>query len=104
MCDVPYHEAVSLLMYASLRTWPDISFAVQTVLRFSTKPGPAHWEAIKRIFCYLKDTIKLWLLFGRGNRDLTGYAVADGSMAEDCHTISGYTFLLHGGAVLWSAK
>jgi hypothetical protein len=104
MCDVPYHEAVGSLMYASLGTQPDILFAVQTVSCFSTKPGPAHWEAVKRIFCYLKGTIELWLSFGRGSRDLTGYADADGSMAEDCHAISGYAFLLHSGAVSWSAK
>jgi hypothetical protein len=104
MCDVPYHEAVGSLMYASLGTRPDITFAVQTVLYFSTKPGPAHWEAIKRIFCYLKGMIELWLSFWRGSCDLTGYANANGSMAEDLHAISGYAFLLHGGAVLWCAK
>jgi hypothetical protein len=71
---------------------------------FLHQTGPAHWEAIKRIFCYLKGTIELWLLFGRGSRDLTGYADVDGSMAEDHHAISGYTFLLHSGTVLWSAK
>ena len=36
--------------------------------------------------------------------DLTGYADTDGSMAEDRHAISGYTFLIHGGAISWSAK
>ena len=50
MCDVPYHEAVGSLMYAALRTGPDIAFAVRTVSRFSTKPGIMHWEAVKRIF------------------------------------------------------
>ena len=33
-----------------------------------------------------------------------GYADADGSMAEDQHTISGYAFIIHRGAVSWSAK
>ena len=37
-------------------------------------------------------------------RELRGYADADGSMAEDRHTISGYAFLLHRGAVSWAAK
>ena len=33
-----------------------------------------------------------------------GYADADGSMAGDWHAISGYGFIIHGGAVSWSAK
>jgi hypothetical protein len=42
MRDVPYHKAVRSLMYASLGTHPDISFAIQTLLHFSTKPGVSH--------------------------------------------------------------
>ena len=68
------------------------------------KPGPIHWEAVKRIFRYLKGTMELWLLYGMSKMDLTGYTDADGSMAEDRHAISGYAFLIHGGAVSWSAK
>jgi hypothetical protein len=64
MCDVLYHEAVGSLMYASLGTRLDISFAVQTLSHFSTKPGLAHWEAVKQVFCYLKGTADLWLLYG----------------------------------------
>jgi hypothetical protein len=104
MRNTPYHEAVGSLMYASLGTHPDISFAVQTVSRFSTKAGPAHWDAIKHIFHYLKGTNHLWLSYGLSREDLTGFADADGNMAEDRHAISGYAFLLHGGAVSWSAK
>jgi len=36
--------------------------------------------------------------------ELRGYADADGSMAEDRHAISSYAFVVHGGAVSWSAK
>ena len=104
MCDVPYHEAVGSLMYATLGTCPDIAFAIQTVLHFSTKPEPVHWKAIKRIFQYLKDTIKLWLSYGMTKMDMTGYTDADGSMAKNRHAISEYAFLIHGGAICWSAK
>jgi hypothetical protein len=99
MCDVPYHEAVGSLMYASLGMHLDISFAVQTVSHFSKKPGPVHWEAVKQIFRYLKGMRDLWLLFGHVKIDLAWYADADGSMAEDRHTIFGYAFIIHGGAV-----
>src|ERR1700678_272432 len=101
MRDIPYHEAVGSLMYASLGTRPDISFAVQTVSRFSLKPGTAHWEAVKRIFRYLKGTRDLWLSYGDKVRELEEYADADGSMAEDRKAISGYAFLI---TVSWSAK
>ena len=104
MRNVPYREAVGLLMYAALGTRPDIAFAVQTVSCFSIRPGIAHWEAVKKIFRYLKGTKNLWLTYGGGKKEVIGYADADGSMAEDRHVISGYTFLLNGGAVSWSAK
>src|ERR1700678_1194625 len=61
MRNIPYHKAVGSLMYATLGTRPDICFAVQTVSRFNSKPGLAHWEAVKRIFRYLKGTKELWL-------------------------------------------
>ncbi len=67
-------------------------------------PGEAHWEAVKRIFRYLKGSADLWLAYGGEARELTGYADADGSMAEDRHAISGYAFILNGGAISWSAK
>ena len=54
MCDVPYHEAVGSLMDTALGTCPDIAYAVQTVSHFTSKPGLDHWEAVKRIFWYLK--------------------------------------------------
>jgi hypothetical protein len=38
MHNVPYHKAVGSAMYASLGTWPDILFAIQTISCFSTKP------------------------------------------------------------------
>ena len=47
MRNVPYHEAVGSLMYATIGTQPDIFFAMQTVSRFNSKPGLAHWEAVK---------------------------------------------------------
>jgi hypothetical protein len=39
-----------------------------------------------------------------GSSQLLGYANADGSMAEDRRAVSGYTFMIHGSTVSWSAK
>jgi hypothetical protein len=104
MCNIPYHKAVGFLMYASLGTCLDITYAVQTLSHFTTEPRLAHWEAIKHIFCYLKGTKDLWLLYEGKRGNLISYVDADGNMAEDCHVISGYAFLLYSGAVLWTTK
>ena len=104
MRDVPYHEAIGSLMYASLGTRPDITFAVQMLSRFATNPGSAHWDAVKRVFRYLKGTRKLWLSYGGKDGELEGYADADGSMMEDRKAISGYAFIVNGGAISWSTK
>jgi Reverse transcriptase (RNA-dependent DNA polymerase) len=104
MHDVPYREAIGTLNWAALSTCPDIAFAVATMVCFALNPGPVHWEAIKRIFRYLAGTCDLWLLYGESKHTLEGYANADGSMAEDRHTITGYAFLVDGGAVSWSSK
>ena len=104
MRDVPYREAVGALNWAALATRPDISFAVSTVARFASNPGPAHWEAVKRIYHYLAGTRDLWLSYGEARRTLTGYTDADGSMAGDRRAISGYAFLIDGGAISWSSK
>ncbi|KDR64888.1 hypothetical protein GALMADRAFT_82558 [Galerina marginata CBS 339.88] len=104
MRDIPYHEAVGSLMYASLGTRPDITYAVQAVSRFASKPGIAHWDAVKRIFRYLNGSKNLWLSYGGQRKELVGFADADGNMAEDRHAISGYAFILHGGAISWTTK
>jgi len=104
MQNIPYHEAVGSLMYATLGTPLDICFAIQTASRFNSKPRPPHWEAVKRIFKYLKGTKELWLGYRGQAKELMGYADADGSMGEDQKAISRYAFMINSRAVLWSAK
>ena len=49
---VPYREAIGSLMYASVSTRPDITFAVSTLSQFLDNPGDIHWEAVKRVLFY----------------------------------------------------
>lgn len=104
MARIPYQEAVGSLMYAAIATRPDIAFAVQVLSKFSKNPGEEHWEAVKRVFRYLKGMRELWLTFGGRGDVLEGFADADGNMAEDRHATSGFAFIINGGAISWSAK
>ena len=104
MMNVPYREAVGSLMYAAMGTRPDIAFATSTVAQFSKNPGWAHWEAVKRIFHYLLGTKTLELTYEGDQRGLEGYVDADGASQEHRRAISGYVFMVDGGAVSWSSK
>ncbi len=104
MHDVPYHEAVSTLNLATLATCLDIAFTITTVVHFGANPGPAYWEAIKWIFHYLASTCDLCLSYSETWHVLEGYTDTDSSMAKDQCAISGYMFLIDGGAMLWSSK
>ncbi|THH12624.1 hypothetical protein EUX98_g9795 [Antrodiella citrinella] len=91
-------------MYASVATRPDITYAVSLLSRFSEKPGIAHWNAVKRVYAYLKGTKDWWLTLGGDDKSpAIGYSDADGMSNPDRHAISGYAFLI-GGAVSWSSK
>jgi hypothetical protein len=83
MCDIPYQEAISTLNWAMLAIHPDIAYAVLTVACFIANPGPAHWDAVKQIFCYLKGICNLWLTYGEASSPLEGYIDMDGSISED---------------------
>jgi hypothetical protein len=104
MCDKPYRKAVSALNWAALTTRADIAFAVATIARFASNPGIPHWEAVKQIFHYLNGMCDLWLTYGETSQVLEGYADADGSMGKDRRAITGYAFLIDGGAISWSSK
>jgi hypothetical protein len=44
------------------------------------------------------------LTYGGERHDLEGYSDADGGTQEDRYAISGYTFLIDGGAIAWSSR
>jgi hypothetical protein len=104
MKNVPYREAVGSLMYAAMGTRPDIAFATSTVAQFLENPGWPHWGAVKRIFRYLKGSRNVSLVYGGQKDDLRGWSDADGASQEHRRAISGYVFMVDGGAVSWCSK
>lgn len=105
MRDKPYLEALGALQYVSVATRPDITFAVGQLAQFGRNPGLAHWNALKRVYQYLKGTADVWLVLGGSeDNEIVGYSDADGMSTEGCRAISGYVFMLNGGAVSWSSK
>ena len=68
MSRVPYASA----MYAMVYTRPDLAHAVSVVSRFMGESGKEHWQAVKRIFCYLRGTSDVGFIYG-GDTDETPF-------------------------------
>jgi hypothetical protein len=101
---VPYRETVGSPMWAAIATRPDIAYPTGVLSKFLDKPGPAHWEADKRVFRYLQGTKHWRLTYGAGKKGLEGFSDSDGMSEENRRAISGYAFLIDGGAISWSSK
>ena len=59
---------------------------------------------MKRVFWYLLGTCKLSLVYGGARKDLEGFVDADGATQEHRRAITGFVFLIDGGAVSWSSR
>ncbi|CAM8885396.1 unnamed protein product [Rhodiola kirilowii] len=78
MFRVPYSGAVGSLMYAMIYIRHDIAHAVSVVSRFMGQPGKEHWQAVKRIFRYLRGTSVVGLIYGSDSQCLVaGYTDSD---------------------------
>jgi Reverse transcriptase (RNA-dependent DNA polymerase) len=104
MCKVPYREAIGSLMYVALGTRPYILFTISFLAQFMQNPGRPHWEAVKRVFRYLKGTKDVPLVIGGSRKGLEAFSDADWASQEHRHSISRYVFMIDGGAVSWSSK
>lgn len=100
-----YQSAVGSLLYLSIVTRPDITYAVSNVAKFCAKPTKQHWVAVKRIFRYLKGTQKYGLLYSKKDFKCVGFSDADwGGDLDDRKSTSGYMFQVGGTAISWRSK
>ncbi|CAI7774108.1 unnamed protein product, partial [Closterium sp. NIES-54] len=99
----PYPELVGCLMYLMTCTRPDLAYPLIILARYVAprRHRPEHWEAAKRVLCYLCSTSGMGLVLGgRGPFVLTGHE--DTSWVDDLamqRSSQGYTFSLGCGSV-----
>nr|GEW63199.1 retrovirus-related Pol polyprotein from transposon TNT 1-94 [Tanacetum cinerariifolium] len=105
MSRVPYALAVESLMFAMICTRPNIVHAVGVVSRYMTEPGREHWEAVKRIFRYIKGTSDVALCFGDSDLIVKGYVDSDyAGDLDGSKSTAGYLFTLSGRTISWVSK
>ena len=60
-----YCTFLGKMMYAYVTCRPDIGYAITTMSKFSTKPSKLHYELLKGIVKYLRETKDLRIKFTR---------------------------------------
>jgi hypothetical protein len=88
-------------MYTAIGTYPDIAFAVQSLSQFTLHSSFKHITAPHYIFCYLKRTVDLGIIYKSSDSPtLIRYLDADcGSGLVNQRSIFGYIYTLAEGAI-----
>ena len=102
---ISYPLAVGSLMHAMVCTRPYIAHVIEVVSRYFSNHDKKHWNAVKWILRYLKETSKLCLCFSNGKTMLDEYTNAD--MTGDLNNrkfTSEYLMIFTREAVSWQSK
>jgi transposase InsO family protein len=102
-----YQSAIGCLMYAMIQTRPDLAFSVSALSRFSHNPGPAHWNAVQRVFRYLSKTRNLGITYkGQPGQLVNIHGYSDADYAGDISTrksTTGFVFFMADGPISWKS-
>ena len=105
-----YQSMIGSLIYASLGTRPDITFAVAALSKYNASPLTTHMTAAIRVIRYLKTTSKMKLHFPQEQKQvkesiLEGFTDSDWAGCKTTRkSIGGHIFLVNGTPVSWQAK
>ncbi|KAI3728603.1 hypothetical protein L6452_17241 [Arctium lappa] len=100
-----YRSMIASLMYL-IASRPDIMFPVCVCARFQVRPKQSHYQAVKRIFRYLKGQPRLGLWYPHDSSfDLLAYSDSDlGGANLDRKSTSGGCQFLGARLVSWQCK
>jgi 1,2-phenylacetyl-CoA epoxidase PaaB subunit len=120
--DKPFSSLVGALLYIAVSTRPDVSFAVNKLAKFLTRPAEQHWLAAVQVLGYLVKTKNKGIKLGWGGGEgghymfdndervdqipaLFGFSDSDWANDTDYRkSVSGGIVLLKNSVVAWSSK
>jgi hypothetical protein len=83
-----------------------VALAFSLMSRYQSKPGVSHWNVVKGILKYLRNTKDMVLVYGGSEEELSIKGYVDASFdtdPDDSKSQTGYVFMLNGGAVSWKS-
>lgn len=105
--NVPYREAVGSLIFLSIVSRSDITYAINSVSKYLNNHNADHWRAVKKIFQYVAGTFNYSIEYqsDRNESELTGFS--DAYYASDVETrrsTTGYLFNLGNRPITWTSQ
>lgn len=103
---IPYRQAVGSLMYLTSATRPDLMYAVSAVSEKLDSPTLNSWNAVRRIYKYLRGTTDYGLFYkATTHEELRVYS--DSDFAGDVtirRSRTGVISMLSGAAISWTSR
>ena len=105
MKTIPYSPIVGSLMYAQVRTRPNIAFVVGVLGRYFSDLSQSHWKVAKKFLRYIQGIKDLMLTYQRTDTlKVVGSSDFDyADCVDDKKSTSSYTFMMVEGVVLWKS-
>ncbi len=93
------------LMYVMLKIRFDITYSISMINRYVFNFTQTHWQTIKRIFRYLRDTYQMKLIFRENLRRLKDYTNSNWANDQDIKRfIFEYVFNVNNEIINWFSK
>ncbi|KAL0303095.1 UNVERIFIED_CONTAM: Retrovirus-related Pol polyprotein from transposon TNT 1-94, partial [Sesamum radiatum] len=107
MENIPYSNAIRLVMYLMICTRPDIVYVVSCLSRYMSNGGPLHWEALKWLLRYLNGSINSGIKFSKYSKGVNLVEYVDSNYANDRDSrksTTSYVFTLCGSCISWKSQ
>jgi hypothetical protein len=102
---INYQSIVKSLMYIMLKTRFDIKYFISIINRYVFNFIQIHWQTIKRIFRYLRETYQMKLMFRETIKLLKNYTISNWTENQDIkRSISEYTLNVNSEIINWFSK
>ena len=102
-----YQRGTGSLQYLTSKTRPDITYSVNLLSRFNSRPTRKCWTGLIHLLKYIKGTTQLGLFYRyHGDCWPTGYSDSDwaGLNTEGRKSVGGYIFFIAGAPISWNSK
>ena len=104
-----YRAGIGALIYLSVMSRPDISYAVGAAAQFMSNPNSEHEQALWKIFRYLKDTQHYSLKYFKndengGGMTMLSYVDANFMGDHDSRSVTGRIIFSGNGIIDWGSN